>query len=134
MTSTAWAATDVYLKELKRLGLYKPDPRYYPDMERALNQNNVAVYALDMVPSSVEHTMSHALNQIADETGGRYYFNFTNFIVPLRQIAEENTGYYLLSYRSTHPAGESGFQRVKVTTTNPSFKIRAREGYVFGEG
>jgi VWFA-related protein len=120
--------------DLDNFGIYKPDPRYYPPMERALNENNVAVYAIDVMPPEVEHTMSHALNQIADETGGRYYFNFTNFITPLRQIAEENSGYYLLSYRATHPAGESGFQRVRVTTANPELKVKAREGYLYGEG
>jgi len=120
--------------DLDSFGIYKPDPRYYPEMQQALNENNVAVYAIDVVPPEVDHTMSNGLNQLANETGGRYYFNFTNFIVPLRQVAEENTGYYLLSYRSTHPSGESGFQRVKVSTANPDFKVKAREGYLFGEG
>lgn len=119
--------------DLNEFGLYEPDPRYYPDTERGLNDNNVAVYAIDTTPPEVSHTMENAMNQIANQTGGQYYFNFSNFIVPLRQIAEQNTGYYLLSYKATHPAGETGYQDVKVNTTNPRFDVKVREGYVFGD-
>jgi VWFA-related protein len=114
-------------------GVYQPDPRYYDDMERALNDNNVAVYTLDLVPSDVDHTFASALGQLAEETGGRYYFNFVSFLTPLRQVAENNSGYYLLSYESRKPAGESGFQRVEVSLRNPSFEVRARKGYLYGE-
>jgi len=119
--------------EINDFGIYQPDPRYYYDMAEILNENNVAVYAIDTTPLEVSHSLENALNSVANDTGGRYYFNFTNFIAPLRQIAEENTGYYLLSYKATHPAGESGFQKVKVKTVNPRFKVRAREGYLYGE-
>jgi hypothetical protein len=72
------------------------------------------------------------MNQIANETGGKYFFNTVSFLTPLRQISEETSGYYLISYRATHPAGERGFQEVDVKTRNPEFRVRAREGYVFG--
>jgi VWFA-related protein len=112
-------------------GMYVPDARYYDPMQQALNGNNVAVYAIDLIPPGTEHTMSNAMNHLAADTGGRYLFNFTSFATPLRQIAEENGGYYLLSYRSEHPAEESGFQKVKVRTKNPEFRVKAREGYQY---
>jgi VWFA-related protein len=115
-------------------GLYKPDPRFYPPMVQALNDNNVAVYTIDMMPEEVvDHTFSSALHQLADETGGTYYENFANFITPLKRVASENSGYYLLSYRSTHPAGSAGYQKVVVDTKNREFKVRAREGYLYGQ-
>lgn len=120
--------------EVNRFGVYQPDPRYYDDMEHALNDNNVAVYSVDLTPADVEHDLEDALSQLAAETGGRYYFNFVNFRTPLTRIADENTGYYLLSYQSRHPADESGFQRVKVKVENPRFEVRsARKGYVYGD-
>jgi VWFA-related protein len=119
--------------DVNRFGIYQPDPRYYPDMERALNDNNVAVYTVDLTPNEVEHTLSDALNQLAAETGGRYYENFISFETPLQRIAEENSGYYLLSYESRRPAGKSGFQAVDVETTNRQFKVAARKGYAYGE-
>ena len=47
-------------------------------------------------------------------------------------MAQENSGYYLLSYRLERPAGKSGYQPVQVKTTNPEFKVRARRGYEYG--
>lgn len=119
--------------EINDFGIYQPDPRYYYDMVEVLNENNLAVYAIDTTPPEVSHSLENALNTVANDTGGKYFFNFNNFINPMRQVADENTGYYLLSYKATHPAGESGYQKVEVKTTNPSFKVRAREGYLYGE-
>jgi VWFA-related protein len=113
-------------------GSFVPDDRYFKPTVRALNDNNVAVYTLDLTPPAVEHTLSDSMNYLADETGGRYFFNVTNFATPLDQVSKENSGYYLLSYRSEQPAGESGFQEVEVKTANPDFRVRARKGYDYG--
>lgn len=118
--------------QINNVGQYLEDPRYYPPMMEALNDNNVAAYMVDLTPNTAQHTMSDGMNQLADETGGRYFFNFTNFLTPLTQIAEENNGYYLLSYQSRHPAGESGYQKVQVRAKNPQFRVKTREGYVYG--
>jgi VWFA-related protein len=117
---------------IETFGQYVPDPRYYPPMVKALNNNNVAVYAIDLVPIGTQHTLSDAMNQLASDTGGRYYYDVVNFETPLQQAAKENSGYYLLSYRAEHPAGQSGFQPVQVRTTNPELKVRARKGYYYG--
>ncbi len=111
---------------------YIPDPRYYPPMMEALNGSNVAAYTIDLVPQGVHHPLSDAMNQLSDETGGRYFFDVVNFLTPLEQTAKENSGYYLLSYRGEHPAGAKGFQEVEVRTTNPEFRVRARRGYEYG--
>ena len=124
--------TNGFAGKINTFGQYQPDPRYYPEMSRALNDNNVAVYPIDLTPAGTEHTLSNFMNALANDTGGRYFYNFTNFTTPLEQIADENSGYYLLSYRSEKPAGEKGFQEVRVQTTNPEFRIRARKGYEFG--
>ncbi|HSL83894.1 MAG TPA: VWA domain-containing protein [Thermoanaerobaculia bacterium] len=120
--------------QINNVGQYLQDPRYYPPMMQALNDNNVAAYTIDLTPNNVDHVMSDAMNQLAEETGGEYYFNFTNFLTPLTRIAEENNGYYLLAYQSRHPRGESGYQKVLVRTENPQFRVKAREGYVYGQG
>jgi VWFA-related protein len=117
---------------INEFGQYTPDPRYYDDTVQAMNDNNIAFYAIDLTPPGTEHVLSDALNQVASETGGKYFFNTVSFLTPLRQVSEETSGYYLISYRATHPAGERGFQEVEVKTNNPEFRIKAREGYVFG--
>jgi VWFA-related protein len=124
--------TNGFAGRVNTFGQYEPDQRYYPEMSRALNDNNVAVYPIDLSPAGTDHTLSNFMNQLASDTGGRYFYNFTNFTTPLEQIADENSGYYLLSYRSEKPAGEKGFQEVRVKTSNPEFRIRARKGYDYG--
>ena len=124
--------------EAGAFGTYTPDSRYYPPMIQALNDNNVAVYAIDLFTTDPEarsrdNVFGNSLSSLASDTGGRYYFNFVNFLTPLEQVAEDNSGYYLISYRSRHPEGESGYQEVEVRTTNPGFRTRAREGYLYGD-
>ena len=114
-------------------GQFVPDKRFFEPTVQALNANNVAAYTLDLTPPAVEHTLSDALNKLADDTGGRYFFNVTNFATPLDEVAKENNGYYLLSYSSEQPAGKSGFQEVDVRTTNPEFRVKARRGYEYGK-
>ena len=114
-------------------GQFVPDKRYFLPTIDALNANNVAVYSLDLTPPAVEHTLSDSLQMMSDETGGRYFYNVTNFSTPLDQIAKENNGYYLLSYQSDQPAGKTGFQNVTVTTNNPELRVKARKGYEYGK-
>ena len=118
--------------DVDRFGIYRHDQRYWPPMVRALNDNNVAVYTIDLTPATVRHSLEGSMASLAEETGGRYYFNAVSYAVPLEQIARENSGYYLLSYRAEHPADESGFQDVTVRMKDPSLKVRTRDGYGFG--
>ncbi|MDX1502104.1 MAG: VWA domain-containing protein [Thermoanaerobaculia bacterium] len=122
---------------LNDFGTYLPDERYYGDTMQALNDNNVATYAISWIESAADEgpaaaELSNVLSLLASDTGGRYYFNFIDFREPLRQVAEDNNGYYLLSYAARHPAGAAGYNNVKVTTKNPDFVVRARQGYRYG--
>lgn len=116
--------------DVNDFGLYKPDPRYYAPMVQALNTHNVAVYSVDLVPDTVDYELANGLNQLANETGGRYFYNFATFATPLAQIAAENSGYYLLSYRAERAAGTTGYQKVRVEAKNPEFRVKTREGYL----
>jgi VWFA-related protein len=118
---------------INSFGQYTPDPQYYTPMMEALNTANVAVYPIDLFPVGVRHPLADAMSQLAFDTGGRYFFDVVNYTTALTQVARENNGYYLLSYRSEHPAGKSGFQRVEVKTTNPEFKVKTRRGYEYGD-
>ncbi|MGH9382164.1 MAG: VWA domain-containing protein [Thermoanaerobaculia bacterium] len=114
-------------------GTARGDERYYPDMIQALNDNNVAVYAIDV--STLEtrfHSQETFLSQLASDTGARYFAPTVSFATPLEQVSEETTGYYLLSYRAQHPRGETGYQRVKVDTHDNGLRVHARKGYQFG--
>ena len=123
--------------EVNDFGVYQPDIRYYPDMEQSLNDGNVAVYSIDLLPATRggdpnARGINDALSSISADTGGHYYFSYTNALSPLRKVSDDNNGYYLLSYTSHYEAGTSGYRRVKVTTRNPELQVRARRGYLYG--
>lgn len=111
-----------------------PDSRYYPGMEEALNANNVAVYPIDLAGGSVDTPQTAFLSQLADDTGGELFKTFHSFLTPLRKVSEQTTGYYLLSFRAEHPAGESGYQRIEVEARPPGVRVRSRQGYRYGPG
>jgi VWFA-related protein len=114
-------------------GQFVPEHYQNDPMVRALNDANVAVYAVDLAPIETEIPFASALSLLASQTGGRYFQNVVSFITPLEQIAEEASGYYLISYRAPHPHGSSGFQPVKVLVKNPEFRVKARAGYLYGD-
>lgn len=119
--------------ETNRFGVWEPDSRYYRPTVETLNDNNVAVYPLDVMPLGSRHTLENSLSALATESGGTFTRQFTSFTTPLRQITEENGGYYLLSYQSRREAGEAGYQKVKVRTRSPELQVRARQGYLYGD-
>ncbi len=118
--------------EFRGTGVPIGDPRFYPKMEQALNDANVAVYTIDLTPVEFDHAQRDFMSKLSTDTGGYYYGTFVNFIAPLREIAAENVGYYVLSYQSEHPAQKSGYQEVKVKAVDRSVKVRARKGYLYG--
>jgi VWFA-related protein len=119
--------------EVSSFNQFMPDPRYDRPTAEALNDANVAVYSVDVLTPDTDSPLSSALSLLATETGGRYFQHVVNFVTPFRLVAEETTGYYLLAYRSTHPRGSSGFQEVAVAVRNPEFRVKAREGYRYGD-
>ena len=119
--------------EMNSFGVWEPDSRFYGPTVESLNDNNIAVYPLSVMPQGSRHTLEQSLHSLAGETGGVYHRQFTSFTTPLRMIAVENSGYYLLSYQSRKEPGESGFQRVKVTVRDPNLAVRARRGYLYGQ-
>lgn len=123
--------------ELTAWSTWRPDERYYPPMMESLNDANVAVYTISLLKNlraenEAQAVLGNSLSLLADDTGGRYYMNFVNFRDPLREVVEDNSGYYLLSYPVEQVRGDSGYRQVTVTTRNPDFVVRARQGYRYG--
>ncbi len=114
------------------MGFSRPDSRYWPKLRESLNDNNVAIYPIDLVPTEFQHSQEDFLSELANETGGYYHRNFVSFITPLKEIADEVNGYYLLSYLAPHKEGERGYREVTVKARNPELKVRARRGYRLG--
>lgn len=108
--------------------------RYYDPMIHALNAANVTVYALNLHENAPPIPLYHqALESITKDTNGDYYRFNVSFTTPIQKVEQINAGYYLLSYRTPHQPGTKGYQRIQVALKNPEFKVKAREGYSYGE-
>lgn len=110
------------------------ESRYYKPMIEELNAADVTVNAinLDTQHQSLEPAIHDTLERVTADTNGTYYRNVTSFEIPLKSIEKESSGYYLISYYTKKDPSASGYQKVAVSLTNPEFRIRSREGYIYG--
>jgi VWFA-related protein len=125
------------IHESVRGGMLFDRSRYLDPAIESLNAANVSVYAAQLQspsnPNMATTPFFHQrLTEIADATGGRYFQFNTTFKPAIEKVEETNAGYYLVTYRSKHPKGEKGFQKVDVSLKNPEFRITARSGYEYG--
>ena len=114
--------------ETTAYGGYYPDPRYYPSMIQSLNDENVAVYSIDLVSTSRQGTLldrgiNNSLSLLSDDTGGRYYYFFDTFAAPLNEVNEENNGYYLLSFKASYPSVTRAIARSRSRRSTPSSRF-----------
>lgn len=102
-------------------------------MLHALNAANVTVYGVQLQQDfDITPLFHQRVEEISETTGGRYFAFNVSFTPALKEIDDVNNGYYLLSYRSPHEKGTSGYQDVKVSVKNPEFRVKARSGYRYG--
>jgi VWFA-related protein len=114
-------------------GMVMNESRYYRPMIDSLNAANVTVHALNIQEDYTSLPFIHqTLQQIAGETNGEYFRNVVTFGPLLKQIERETNGYYVITYYAHHPRGTTGFQKVKVSLTNPEMRVKARTGYSYG--
>ena len=98
------------------------------DAVETFNAANVAVYTIGVTRRGHQESLA----VLARETGGEYLYRFRDFRDPLRRISRQNSGFYLLSFRSRQPAEGQGYRPVEVRTVNEEFLVRARGGYRYG--
>ena len=124
-------------------GLASSTPGQSLDLERAITRaqrRNVAVFSFYSPASLTARGDSRlvlngqsSLAKIADETGGRAFFqgsvaplSFDPFFRDLTLLLNRQ---FLLSYLSTHM--NRGYHRVEVQSTNPIVKIEHPKGYYY---
>ena len=110
------------------------ESRYYKPMIQQLNAADVTVSAINLntQSQSLEPAIHDTLERVTADTNGTYFRNATNFETPLKKIEKDSSGYYLIGYYTKKDPAASGYQKVTVSLTNPEFRIKSREGYLFG--
>jgi VWFA-related protein len=107
---------------------------------RSANRGNVAIYAVDpgepLSPDAEGRAAEAAgtapaadmLEWLTGETDGQIIAGTTNIDDRLHRIAADASAYYLLTYRSVHPA-DGQFRAVEVRVKRKGVRVRARKGY-----
>jgi VWFA-related protein len=114
-------------------GMLMSRSRYLDPALQSLNAANVSVYGVQLQRDIDTTPLFHQrLDELSEATGGRYFRINVSFTPALEQIEQTNNGYYLVTYRSPHEKGKSGFQKVDVDVKNREFKVVARPGYQYG--
>ncbi len=126
-------------------------------LHQAANSANVSIYTIDPTPradyrslatdmrvrgpglsdllnssivqSSLEG-LQDALWQAAAETGGQAAIGATDLGEALRNVVEDSSRFYLLSYAPPAPHGDGEFHSISVEVRRPGVRVRQRSGYV----
>jgi VWFA-related protein len=69
------------------------------------------------------------LTNIAEDTGGRAFFDSNGFGEVFQRVVADTSAYYVLGYSSSNRASDGRFRRIKVRLRDTSFKLEYRSGY-----
>jgi VWFA-related protein len=125
------------------LDAFNPSPTQSIDLDRAILQaqrNSVAVYSFYSTTNFTENNNSFitlqaqgSLNRLAEETGGKAFFQGTQAPVSFdpffRDLSVTLSRQFALTYLSTHM--KKGTHRVQVLSSNPEVKIEYPKSYVY---
>jgi Ca-activated chloride channel homolog len=111
----------------------------YKEAVRAAEEAEALVYSIIIVPIEAsagrETGGEHALIQLSEDTGGKYYYATSNAQLDeaFRKISDELRTQYLLAYYPSERASFSDFRRIEVGVTGvpeaSAYKVRHRAGY-----
>ena len=73
---------------------------------------------------------SHAtMNSVADQTGGRAFYNTNNIDKAIRESMEDGSTYYTLGYYPDNKSWDGHFRRITVKVARAGVKLHYRQGF-----
>jgi VWFA-related protein len=69
------------------------------------------------------------LTTMAEDTGGRAFFDSNSFGQVFDRVVADTSAYYVLGFSSTNPARDGRFRRIKVRLRRTDLKLEYRSGY-----
>jgi VWFA-related protein len=98
----------------------------------SLNNNNATqqeMMASDSAETAGRNNMQLAIRDLAESTGGFLIGDSNDLRVPLRQVNEEISSYYEISYNPGITNFDGSFRKLAVSSTRKDLVIHARTGY-----
>jgi VWFA-related protein len=74
-------------------------------------------------------TTQETLTSMAEDTGGRAFFDSNSFGQVFDKVVNDTSAYYVLGYSSTNAARDGRFRRIKVRLKRNDYKLEYRSGY-----
>jgi hypothetical protein len=93
--------------------------------------SGTGVYSGSAVSSQISsmHSSRETLASLAQDTGGRTFYDTNDFGEAFQEVQSENSSYYLLGYSPTNTRSDGQFRRIRVEVMRPGVKVQARPGY-----
>jgi len=70
-----------------------------------------------------------ALSTLAEDTGGRAFFDQNDFAGVFDRVVADTSAYYLLGFTSTNRVKDGRFRRIRIQLKRPDLKVEYRAGY-----
>ena len=70
-----------------------------------------------------------ALSTLAEDTGGRAFFDVNDFGGVFDRMLADTSAYYILGYSSTNPGMDGRFRRLRIQVKRPGVTLEYRAGY-----
>jgi VWFA-related protein len=83
---------------------------------------------------AARHASRETLATLANDTGGRAFFDLGDLSEVFRKLRGENSSYYLLGYYSSNRKRDGSWRNVRVQVNVPGARVRYREGYYAPKG
>jgi VWFA-related protein len=86
--------------------------------------------AAEISNASVNAMNSHStMNTVADQTGGKAFYNTNDLNRAIRDSMEDGSTYYTLGYYPENKNWDSRFRRISVKVDRPGVKLHYRQGF-----
>jgi VWFA-related protein len=72
------------------------------------------------------------LSTLADDTGGKAFFDSNDFSGVFSQVQKDTSAYYVLGFTSNNPLKDGRFRHLKVQVNRQDVKLEYRSGYYAG--
>jgi hypothetical protein len=66
---------------------------------------------------------------LAEDTGGIYFHNNNDLYAGIKQVAERQAYFYVLTYASPNPRSDGRYHKIKLEITRPDVNLTYRKGY-----
>ncbi len=70
-----------------------------------------------------------ALSSLAEDTGGRAFFDLNDFGTVFDRVVADTSAYYLLGFSSSNRTKDGRFRRIRVSLKRPDLRLEYRAGY-----